>query len=190
MMRETRATQTDLELRGTDGRTVVGIAVPFDTPATVHSIDGDYTEVFKRGAFTRTIRERGSKIKFLAMHDRRSLPLGRATTLREDASGLYVEARVSQTTAGDEALELIRDGALDGLSIAFEPVPSRDRWNRQHTAVERHEVKLFEISAVSFPVFESAQILGVRGSGITHIPIDDAVRKLREIEARMKGPRP
>lgn len=154
-----RAHQADLEIRG-DGRTVVGIAVPFDAPTPIRDASGSYTELFRRGAFAKTIRERGDRVKFLAQHDRRAMPLGRATLLREDAAGLYAEFRVSQTRDGDDALALIRDGALDALSIGFRPV--KDVWNRDRSMVERTEARLDEVSAVSFPAYDGALIAGVR----------------------------
>jgi uncharacterized protein len=151
---------TDLEVRG-DGRTVVGIACPYDSPALISGPGGSYHEVFRRGSFARTISERGpSKVKFYAEHASRSLPLGRAELLREDAAGLYCELRVSQTAAGDEALALIRDNALDALSVGFSPV--RESRNESSGLVERTEVRLHEISAVSWPAYDGARILAVR----------------------------
>lgn len=152
----------DLELRG-DGRTIVGIAVPFDQPTEIASYGGTYTETFRRGAFTRTLTERGaSRIKLLAIHDSTTMPLGRLSSATEDATGLRIEARVSQTQAGDEALQLVADGALDAFSIGFAPVPAGDRWNATRTAVERVEVKLHEVSLVPFPAYAGAVITGVR----------------------------
>lgn len=165
----TRTFSADLELRGDDGRTVVGIAAPFGEVIDL----GRYREVLRHGAFARTIAERGAaSVKFLAVHNDRQLPLGRATLLREDTSGLYAELRVSKTQAGDEALELIRDGALDGLSIGFNSVPATDRWNQDRTHVERTEVRLHEISAVPFPAYPSARVAAVRSHVI---PLDPAV---------------
>ncbi|MBA3742496.1 HK97 family phage prohead protease [Sporichthya sp.] len=151
---------TDLEIRG-DGRTIVGLAVPFDTPTLISGPGGSYTEVFRRGAFARTLTERGaSRVKVFACHDSRALPLGRADVLREDAAGLYCELKVSQTAAGNEALELVRDGALDSLSVGFAPV--RESRGEATGLVERTEVKLYEISLVAFPSYEAARILAVR----------------------------
>ncbi len=158
-----RASHADLELRG-DGRTVVGIAVPYDSPTFIRDATGSYTEVFRRGAFAKTIAERGDKVKFLAQHDRRSMPLGRATLLREDAAGLYGEFRVSATQAGDEALELIRDGALDGLSIGFRPI--NQKVSKDRSMVERTEAGLDEVSAVTFPAYDGAVIAGVRAADL------------------------
>lgn len=156
-----RATPSDLEIRS-DGRTVVGISVPFDQPAVIESPMGKFRETFERGSFTETIKA-PQKVKFLAQHQRETLPLGRAIVLREDAQGLYSEFRVSKTVAGDEALELIRDGALDALSVGFQPV--KDRWSRDRTSVVRESVRLLEVSAVSWPAFSGAQILAVRSDG-------------------------
>lgn len=156
-----RARPVDLEVRS-DGRTVAGIAVPFDEPTDITEGHRSYSEVFRRGAFARTIAERGpSRVKFFALHQSEKLPLGRATKLREDPGGLYVELRASKTRASDEVLELVRDGALDGLSIGFSPV--KERWSKAKDAVERTAVKLHEISAVTWPAYNGARIVAVRG---------------------------
>ena len=146
----------DLEVRS-DGRTIIGLAAPFDRPA---NIGGQYVETIRAGAFHRTIAERGDRVKLLALHNNLTMPLGRATALREETRGLVIEARISKTTAGDEVLELIRDGALDSLSIGFHPV--RDRWNVDHDAVERLEVRLIEVSLVTAGAYDDARVLAVR----------------------------
>jgi HK97 family phage prohead protease len=160
--RLTRATPADLEIRS-DGRTVVGLVVPFGRQARVQ--DGPhgrpYMESFRRGAFARTIAERGAhRVKLLGQHNARSNPLGRATLLREDAAGLYGEFRISQTRAGDEHLALLRDGALDAFSVGFVPVaPAASHWAAE---VERTEVALREVSLVSFPAYADALVSAVR----------------------------
>jgi HK97 family phage prohead protease len=155
-----RARPVDLEVRG-DGRTIHGIAMPFDAPAEIREGGWRFTETFRRGAFTKTITERSPQaVKSFAKHARASLPIGRASLLREDALGLYAELRVSATSAGDEILELVRDGTLDALSIGFQPI--KDRWSGSRDAVERLEVALLEVSVVDFPAFAGAQIAGVR----------------------------
>lgn len=176
--RLTRYNHVDLELRG-DGRTVVGIAVPFDQPTSIRDASGAYSETFRLGSFARTIADRGTRVKFLAQHDRGSMPLGRAHLLREDAAGLYAEFRVSKTSAGDEALELIRDGALDSLSIGFRPI--RDRWTIDRSEVERLEVRLDEVSAVAFPAYDGALIASVR-SDLPSISHEAAARRLAILE--------
>jgi Escherichia/Staphylococcus phage prohead protease len=171
-----RAHPADLEIRG-DGRTVTGIAAPFDAVAEVSDGGGRYSERFVRGAFSRTIAERGM-VKVLAQHNRESLPIGRSSLLREDSQGLYAELRVSKTSLGDEVLELVRDGALDSLSIGFQPVRER---SSADGVVERLEVRLREISIVPFPAYEAALIGGVRSDDPT-LTRAAALRRLRLLE--------
>jgi uncharacterized protein len=143
----------------TEGRTVCGIVAPFDVVALVNDGAGPYKEALKRGAFTKTIQERGDKVKFLAHHDKRSNPLGKATLLREDAAGLYGEFYVSKTAAGDEVLELVRDGALDAFSVGFLPIRHA---KSSAGVVERTEVALREVSVVTFPAYADAVVTAVR----------------------------
>ncbi len=152
----TRATLTDLELRA-DGRTLVGLAVPYDVEARI----GSYTEIFRRGAFLDAVANPAT-VKLLGGHDANALPLGRALTLREDTTGLVGEFRVSATRAGDDVLALIADGAVSGLSIGFIPAEGGDRWNRDRTLVERVKAALAEVSIVAFPAYAGAGILAVR----------------------------
>jgi uncharacterized protein len=155
----TRATFADLEVRS-DGRTIVGLAAPFDTPTTINDRSGAFTEVIRPGAFTRTIRERGDRVKLLRNHDSAQL-VGRATTLIEDARGLRATFRVSSTAAGDEALALARDGALDALSIGFNIPQGGERITRTGVR-ELIEIRLSEVSLVTFAAYDSARIEAVR----------------------------
>lgn len=154
----------DIEIqRGGDGRTIHGIVIPWDTPARVFDHHGPtgrpaaYTEAVARGAFPEAIAS-PQRVKFLGHHDKRSNPLGRAEVLRDDAIGMYGEFKVSRTTAGDEALELVKDGALDSFSASFVPVDSVSRGD----VYVRTRGHLSEVSLVTFPAYVGAQIAGVR----------------------------
>lgn len=177
----TRALSTDISIRSNDGRTVFGIVVPYDDPQPIFDFDGEYDEVHTFGEFKRSIAERGDRIKLLSQHDRRTNPLGRAVLLEERRSGLYAEFKVSATQAGDEALELIRDGVLDSFSIGFQPI--REQWNVGRTKRTLTESKLTEISLVTFPAFESAKVAGVRQQH-TNISAEQAEARLRLLRAQ------
>lgn len=154
-----RAFAGDIEVRndGT-GRTIEGIFVPWDTSARVSDGGPSYDEMFQRGSLSKTIAERGSRVKFLAQHISRQNPLGRAVELREDGAGAFGRFAVSKTQAGDEALELVRDGALDSFSVGFTPV----KHEKRNGVVVRTEVRLNEVSLVTFPAYEDARISAVR----------------------------
>jgi HK97 family phage prohead protease len=138
-----RSFDPELEVRSNgDGRTVVGIAVPYGRP---QQITHDLREQFARGAFNAAIRA-AHRIPFAREHMRLGGTLiGRLTELRDDAKGLYFEARVSPTVAGDETLALLKDGALDQVSIGF-----REKQNRRLVdgTVERVTADLRELAVV------------------------------------------
>lgn len=157
-----RACRGPLQVRGGDGRTVCGTAVPYGSPAEIFDGSRSYTEVFRRGAFAKSIAERGQRVPCLAQHDRKSLPLGVASLLEERADGLYCELAVSATRHGDEVLQLVADGALDGLSVGFQPITDR---MGPDGVVERLEARLVEISVVTFPAYDSARVAAVRQAG-------------------------
>lgn len=153
------------ELASGSGRQIFGRAVPYGvTIDNVLDSTGEWIrERFEYGAFNRSIRERGHKVKLLTSHERRKLAVGRAVELREESDGLYSSFEVANTRDGDELLELVRTGVIDSFSIGFQPV--RDRRERDRVngdLITRLEAKLHEVSAVNFPAYEDALIGGVR----------------------------
>jgi HK97 family phage prohead protease len=144
-----------LELRADgDGRTVVGIAVPYDVE---QRISPTMTEVFRQGVF-RDVTRAANRVKLLFQHKSDS-PIGRATMLEERPGGLYGEFRISKTEAGDEALELIRDGVLSNLSIGFQPLKDEKR----NGITNRIKAHLAEVSLVTFGAYgDAANIVAVR----------------------------
>lgn len=144
-----RAFSPDLEVRsaaqGGDGRTVVGIAVPY---GRAQRIDARLVEQFAPGAFNAQLRGHvpAHRVAFAREHLALGGALiGRAVLLRDDPAGLYGEFRVSPTAAGDETLELVRDGCLDELSIGF-----REGQNRRLAdgTIERVTASLLEVAVV------------------------------------------
>jgi len=133
----------DLQVRSSgDGRTVCGIAVPYNAPTR---IDDQLIEQFARGAFSHQL-DRPQRVKFAREHVLLGGELiGAATMLRDDSAGLYVELRTAKTPAGEATLELVRDGALDQLSIMF-----REGRNRRLGGgiVERIQADLKEVAIV------------------------------------------
>lgn len=117
-----------------------------------------YDDVVAKGAFAKTIRERGDRIKFLFGHSWDSI-LGKVTDIYEDDHGLYFKAKISETEKGKEVMQLIKDGVIDRLSIGYGTVKS------DYDAVgirTLREVKLYEISAVGIPANDNAMITGAK----------------------------
>lgn len=153
-----RSFHPDLQVRsGGDGRTIYGIAVPYNAPTR---IDDSLVEQFARGAFNHQLRD-ASRVKFAREHMLLGGTLiGAASLMRDDAAGLYVELRASKTPTGDETLELVRDGALNQLSVMF-----RERQNRRLAGgvTERVKADLHEVAVVMAGAYgELASAIGVR----------------------------
>lgn len=143
------------------GRTIYGLAVPYNAPTEVDDGFGTYREQFAPGAFSRSIGERGHKVKLFTQHDTRKLPIGKPADLSERSDGLHVAFSVARTRDGDEALELVSTGVVDGFSVGFAPI--RERRESDGT-VTRTEAALREVSLVHSPAYDGALIGGVRSA--------------------------
>lgn len=181
-----RIAPLDVEvMRSATGERIIGgIVAPFDTVAFVNDGQGPYRESLVRGAFAKTIAERGSKVQLLSQHKRDQNPLGKAIMLREDALGLYGEFRISKTQAGDEALTLVADGALDAFSVGFAPI--RERQSVQGV-LERTEVALREVSLVTLPAYSDALVSVMRQETepqiVMGMSIAEATKRLENLRA-------
>lgn len=135
-----------------DTRTFSGYASTWDIDQV-----GD---VIHQGAFIKSITEAfpAKRIKVLWQHGE---PLGMPTEMREDEYGLYVKGKISKTRLGDEALELMRDGVVDRMSIGFTIPQGKSDYDEEGTRHIR-EIKLMEFSPVTFPANEAAIITGVK----------------------------
>lgn len=120
-------------------------------------------EVVAKGAFRRTLAEMtktGRSPAMLWMHDLRQ-PIGIWEQVREDARGLVVEGQLAiKTQGGADAYELLRMGAVTGLSIGYRTVASRME-DKTRTRVLL-DVDLFEISLVTIPANSAARITQVK----------------------------
>ena len=151
-MTETR-TVAGLELR--DGRTLVGVVVPYDVDTRI----GRYTERFTRGAFADADPD---LVPLLAAHDHGALPIGRTVELTEEARGLVGTFHIAETSKGEEVLALARAGVPLGLSVGFRPRAGGDRWTPDRTHVTRTAVDLAEVSVVGVPAYTDARVEAAR----------------------------
>lgn len=168
-MMDTRALDTrawrSFDVQDADGRTVAGIAVPYGKRSDVIYQRGQvFVEQFEPGAFRDSIGKRGARVQFLNAHDEGALPLGRINKLEERRDGLFIEARISDTSTGNDILNLVKDGAYDGFSIGFSVPRGGDAWSSeggmQHRTVSR--ANLAEVSICGVPAYREAQVESVR----------------------------
>jgi HK97 family phage prohead protease len=116
-------------------------------------------DIIEKGAYRRTIKNNGSRVKYLYQHDI-TKPIGRMKELYEDEKGLVFVAEVPKTTFGNEVLELMKYGVIDENSVGIMPV--KKDYDENGIRVIK-EAKLYEISAVTIAANDEAKILEVKG---------------------------
>lgn len=137
--------------------------------STFNGDPDSYGDVITRGAFGESLREherKGSRVALLWNHDVRQ-PIGVWTAIKEDESGLRVQGRLTLEVArAREALALMKDGALQGLSIGFQTLASEPRKGGGRLL---KKIKLWEVSLVVFPANQGARVLSVNSNDIQTI---------------------
>ena len=172
-------------------RTIEGYAATWDLDKA--------NDIINKGAFTKTINEGfpAGRVKMLWQHD---APLGMPSEMFEDDRGLYVKGKISRTQLGDEALELMRDGVVDRMSIGFSIPQNKSGFDADTGVRNIFEVKLFEFSPVTFPANEAAHILAVKSlheqlviaksKGINPSDVKEFTHMLSELKALIKPEEP
>jgi len=121
-------------------------------------------DVIEPGAFTASLKRRGAAdVRMLFQHDP-DQPIGRWLSIREDQRGLHVEGKLALGVArAREVHELMKSGALDGLSIGFQTLRAR---TEAKAGVRRIlSADLWEISVVTFPMQPGARVTAVKAAG-------------------------
>tara|TARA_B100001123_G_scaffold390798_1_gene468685 strand:+ start:761 stop:1330 length:570 start_codon:yes stop_codon:yes gene_type:complete len=174
-MRETRQMQVPLEIKSTDalGR--------FAGYASVFHVVDSQKDVVLPGAFLQTISGRAREVKLLWQHDT-TQPVGMITRLFEDKRGLYMEGALFMEVArAREALALMRQGVVSGLSIGYSP----KRFFRDAKSGHRmlSQVDLWEVSLVTFPSNHESRISVIKSDVAAQqlAQLDHAVKRWQSI---------
>lgn len=137
-------------------------------------LDGDIVEP---GAFAKTIQESGGTVPMLWQHDPWE-PIGVTTSLEEDEHGLLMGASLNlDTQRGREAHSLLKQGAMRGLSIGYSTV--KHAW--QGPVRRLQELKLREISAVTFPANPEARLVDAKAAADAIAELTDELRSGRPL---------
>jgi HK97 family phage prohead protease len=117
-------------------------------------------ERFRRGAFRGT-RPEEVTLEAIGAHgnDPGVRLAGRGVSLEDREDGQYGTFRVSRTAAGDELLELVRDGVYRSASAVFEPMQSR---SAPDGVIERMTARLARVGVVERGAYDGAAVLAVR----------------------------
>jgi len=146
----------DIEIKdiGESDGTFVGLASVYGN----EDLGGDIVEP---GAFTKTLSEKGGEVPLLWQHNMREpIGIGRLTDTQK---GLEIQGKLILTVGkAREAYDLMKNRVIKGLSIGYDSV--RDEIKDKKRLLK--ELKLWEVSVVTFPMNELANVQSVKSEDV------------------------
>ena len=130
-------------------REIMGVAVPWNTDAVVS--DGTKVRFAKDSLPTD-----GKAPKLIESHDMAQIR-GLVTERRSTDAGMEFTAKIAATRAGDDALELLKMGAIDSVSVGVNPT----KWHYEDDTMVITAGDWTELSLVAVPAFSGAEITQV-----------------------------
>ena len=137
-------------------RTISGVAAPYGVSATVS--DGTSVQ-FAPGS----LPVDGKAPKLFMYHDS-SQPVGLVTSRSETSEGMMFSAKIADTVAGNEALQLAKEGVLDNVSVGVDVI---DSYRDDNGTMVITSAVWRELSLVPIPAFSGATITDVAASADT-----------------------
>lgn len=138
-----------------------------------------YGEIITPGAFNDSLAALKSKGRAPAMlwQHRGGELIGVYTRVAEDGHGLLVSGKLALKVArGAEAHELLKMGALSGLSIGF--ITREDSYDKLTGIRTIKKVDLWEVSLVTFPANDEARVSAVKQV--------EAIESLADVETYLR----
>lgn len=136
----------------------------FNGRASVYGVVDHQGDIVERGAFRRSLNERGRTRPLLWGHQP-DKPIG-VVTLSDSLDALHVQGQlVLDTQLGREAHALMKAGAVDGLSIGYEVRDAHPRNGVRHLA----DLDLWEVSLVTFPANTHARVDAVKDGALASL---------------------
>jgi HK97 family phage prohead protease len=144
-----------------DGRTIEALVVPWDRPARVADAPRyePYQEAWVRGAFEEQLGKHGKVLVNVEHEAGIRGVVGHGVELRDEREGLHGTFKLHKNSDGDKALELVREGLLDGISLEARALRSVTEGG----VVKRVKARLEAVALCRRPAFADARVLAVRG---------------------------
>lgn len=142
----------------------------FEGYAAVYNNEDRRGDVIQRGAFTRTLQTNGADVPILWQHNM-DQPIG-VGTLSDSSDGLLIKGQLNlDVTQAREAYSLLKQGAVKGLSIGYDAL----QWEWVGDVRHLKEIRVWEVSAVTFPANPLAQVISVKALDFhDDVPVVDA----------------
>ena len=184
MIRMTAQSVTvDAAAGDTPTRQISGIAVPYGVDAVV--LGGRKVRI-EAGALPTD----GKPPRLLAEHDTTRV-VGMVTARVDSDEGMMFSAKIAQTAAGDELLELLQMGAYDSVSVGLAPTDS----DMVDGVLVVKAADWEELSVVYQPAFAGARITEIAAASEaadepTHepTPVEDPMSEITETAPAVEAP--
>lgn len=134
---------------------ISGIAVPWAPTTAI--VSGGQKVAFARGAFD--VNQKNAKL--IEGHDLTQLR-GTVNALADMEEGLGFTATFARTRASADAVELVKAGAYDAVSVGAEVIESH--YDKELKATVVTSARLLELSLVAIPAFKDALITDIAAS--------------------------
>jgi|TARA_Y100000385_G_C12935829_1_gene568817 uncharacterized protein len=118
--------------------------------------DGD---IITKGAYTKTLLENSERIAFLYQHNMNQ-PIGKPLSMKEDEKGLFIEAKISDSSLGKDVKTMVSEGILKEFSVGF--IPIKEDLQKDVNYIK--EIKLFEFSLVTLAANPLAKVTEYKGT--------------------------
>lgn len=135
-----------------------GDAAIIEGYASVFGNEDSYKDVVAAGAFKGSLNKKDD-IRMLWQHDFK-MPIGVWEVLHEDKKGLFGRGKLANTTMGRDAYALAKIRAVKGLSIGYKVIDYEI--DKKSGVRVLKTLDLMEISLVTFPANEKAEIVSVK----------------------------
>lgn len=153
----------------------VGIASVYD----VEDLGGD---IIEKGAFKKTISEH-PVVPILWQHD--SSEVIGSGEVKEQGNKIMLTARLDlEDDVAKKAYRKLKQKLIKGLSIGFQTIKAKfeelEEEGRTKYIRRIQELKLWEVSVVTFPMLPAAQVMNVKHT-------EDLEGRIRELEAKIQA---
>lgn len=153
-------------VEATDEGHIFGLAIPYSRITTIGNMDrGGFREQIAPGACNKSLRE----ADIVALNNHNSWqPLGRTSAgnlaLKSTTKGIEPDLQPIDTSYGSDLVKNVKAGIVRGWSFGFEVI--KDDWSLdgepsdEYSGTDRtiREMKLIEVSPVTFPAYDQTEI--------------------------------
>lgn len=123
-------------------------------------------DVIEKGAFAKTLSERGGRIAFCLQHNIHE-PIGKIVEIKEDDYGLWLKCRISDSE--EKIITKIKEGILKEMSIGYRTINQKSEIRDGKEINLLTEIKLFEVSLVTVAANPLAMVTGMKSEEVkTH----------------------